>query len=92
MVWYKVICRETHYGSGHSQDQIIYVWDKSTIGALNKYKKFGWVPRNRLPSITPLDLEDGKLLEGKIKETSLGIRRAKNTFFRAYGIFGDNQF
>ncbi len=67
MKWYKITAKETHVG-GKKGFQVIYIWAKDTLDAIDRYKMLGGVPRNKIPEIRPLNLKESSLLEKIIVE------------------------
>jgi len=84
MDWYKITARETHC-SGNKGFQVIYMWDENVMCVLNRYKRLGGVPRNKIPEIRQLKPEESSLLEKAIvEERSLNLGRAKHLPIRYY--------
>ncbi len=67
MNWYKVTARETHVG-GKKGMQVIYLWAQNVLDVVDRYKGLGGVPRDKLPEIRPLNINEVSLLEKAIIE------------------------
>ncbi|MFH1308232.1 MAG: hypothetical protein ABIH72_05245 [archaeon] len=85
MPWYKFICKATHMGAGTHHEQVLYIFNKDIIAALEKYKYIGGVKRDSVPNITTLTQEEQSTLEkALVEEKNLNPRKARNIPIRYY--------